>query len=405
MLAPLFSSLLLAAGLANAKSYNLLRYSGGKSFYDAWVYPATWDTTNNVPQADVLNNGDDFLANKTHADKFQLTTVNDAGNAVLRVDTGPVDFNQKRFSVRIESKEFFGLGTVFVLDAGMSPHIPFGCSVWPAYWTSASSWPSGGEIDILENVNQATNNQMALHTQGACQIEADPTSMSGALGRNNCTHDVNDNSGCVVKDPSNQSFGAGFNSNNGGVWVTEFAEDAISIWFFTRGSVPNGLDTKSNSSSIDTSTLGTPTARFPSTGCDIKSQFQPQKVIINISLCGDFARPLIEQTCAVDQQENPCYTNYVIGNGSNFQQAFFEIASHRVFSDGAVKPQATNPDPNAGDDSSSGGNGGGNGGTGGDNSGDNGLGGDGTGAASSRWSSLAVPATLAAVAIPALALL
>ncbi|KZV78462.1 hypothetical protein EXIGLDRAFT_757700, partial [Exidia glandulosa HHB12029] len=62
-----------------------------------------------------------------------------------------VPFNDKRFSVSINTTETYGPGNVFVLDA---IHIPFGCSVWPAYWTAARVWPTGGEIDIMEQTNR-----------------------------------------------------------------------------------------------------------------------------------------------------------------------------------------------------------------------------------------------------------
>ena len=56
-----------------------------------------------------------------------LTSVNDKGNAILRVDdTSTVEYNQKRFAVSINTTEAYGPGNVFVLDA---IHIPFGCSV------------------------------------------------------------------------------------------------------------------------------------------------------------------------------------------------------------------------------------------------------------------------------------
>ncbi|EJD41512.1 hypothetical protein AURDEDRAFT_186483 [Auricularia subglabra TFB-10046 SS5] len=374
-----------SAGLAGAKTYNLHQTSAGKSFFDNWVYPGTYDTTNNAPTADSTNSGDNWIANKTYSQSAGLTTVNDAGHAILKVDdTSTVVYNDKRFSVRIESAELYPVGTVFVLDA---VHIPFGCSVWPAYWMSGTQWPEGGEIDVIENVNQATNNQMALHTHGTCTIPRESTTMSGSVVFEDCGDSLNGNTGCVVRDPSDKSFGKGFNENQGGMWVTEFAEEGISIWFFTRASIPEALKTEGNAKSIDTATLGTPVAHYPATNCNIKELFAPQKIIINISLCGNFARPTFGATCP-ETRENSCYLDWVIGEPARYSEAFFEIVSHRVFTDGANKPD-TNPDTDsgAGGDGSNGNGGGSNGGNSGGNNGLGGGNGDnGTGAAASRWS-------------------
>ncbi|KZV99433.1 hypothetical protein EXIGLDRAFT_234843 [Exidia glandulosa HHB12029] len=366
------TALLVAAGasLVSAKSYNLHQYSGGKNFFDGWNYPGAFDTTNNAPTADVTNSGDNWIANKTYSQSAGLTTVNDQGHAVLRVDdTSTVVYNDKRYSVRIESSELYSIGSVFVMDA---VHIPFGCSVWPAYWTSAEVWPEGGEIDILENVNQATNNQMALHTHGTCTIspESTGTAMTGSVVFEDCGNALNGNTGCVVRDPSTKSFGKDFNSNQGGMWVTEFAEDAISIWFFSRADIPASLKSDANSTSIDTSALGTPVARYPNTNCDIKSLFAPQKIVINITLCGVFARPTFNSTCPATQ-ENSCYLDWVIGPPANYTEAYFEIVSHRVFTDTAAAPPTPNPSgtPGGSSDNSSSGTGTGTGTGGGDGTG------------------------------------
>lgn len=92
------AALLALAPLAHATSYNLLRYNGGKTFFNAFQFFGTYDTINNSPTPDFLNSGDDFLANRSYAASAGLTSVNDKGNVIIRVDdTSTVVFNEKRF--------------------------------------------------------------------------------------------------------------------------------------------------------------------------------------------------------------------------------------------------------------------------------------------------------------------
>lgn len=39
-------------------------------------------------------------------------------------------------------------------------------STWPAIWEVGDNWPNGGEIDILEGVNDSGSNKATLHTTG-----------------------------------------------------------------------------------------------------------------------------------------------------------------------------------------------------------------------------------------------
>jgi hypothetical protein len=385
------------ASLAHAKVYNLLRYNGGQNFFDAFQYFGTYDTVDNTPTADFLNSGDDWMANKSYADSAGLTTINSAGHAIVRVDdTSTVVFNDKRFSVRINTTEVYSPGNVFVFDA---VHIPFGCSVWPAYWTAARTWPAGGEIDIMENVNQATINQMSLHTSPGCSITQGATGMTGTVSTTNCGDPSN--SGCIVQDLRPTSYGAGFNAAGGGMWVTEFANESISIWFFSRPDIPAAITSASNASSIDTSALGTPTALYPASTCDITQFFQPQSIVIDISLCGVFARPTFNETCPPTQL-NACYLDWVIGPPANYSQAYFEIVSLRVFNDGT--PGSFSGQVTAGSGGTSGSGSGGTSGSGTSGNGSisgsgNGLG---TGAAAARvgaWGASAALAAVAAVAV------
>ena len=69
--------------------------------------------------------GSVFYVNKSSSSS--LAFVNDANRAIIKVDnTTFVPYNDKRNSVRITTQDYFGVGTVWVIDA---THLPFGCSV------------------------------------------------------------------------------------------------------------------------------------------------------------------------------------------------------------------------------------------------------------------------------------
>ena len=128
-------------------------------------------------------------------------------------------------------------------------------SVWPAWWSQAPNWPTGGEIDTLENVNLATSNRVSLHTepvstahpqrslhpsypsyfpirQQGCTLNQAGASLSGNITSTDCSFQANSNEGCIVTDNRPQSFGEGFAKAGGGMFVTELAEPGVSVWFF-----------------------------------------------------------------------------------------------------------------------------------------------------------------------------
>jgi len=204
-------------------------------------------------------------------------------------------------------------------------HVPYGCSVWPAFWSQGRGWPAGGEIDTFEAVNLVANSQISLHTEQGCTI-VNPTQTSTLVNSTDCYYQANSDSGCSIGVPDPDSYGAAFATAGGGVFATEFAETGISVWFFSRSKVPSSL--QGNASSIDTSTFGIPVANFPTGGCSISQFFLPQNLIFDITLCGDFAGnlPTFLQTCS-----GICYNDYVLGSPSNYDNAYFEVQSVRVF--------------------------------------------------------------------------
>ncbi|KIJ62671.1 glycoside hydrolase family 16 protein [Hydnomerulius pinastri MD-312] len=301
---------------ASATQYSLAKEYYGSTFFDDWTFYNYYDN---------LTNGDAIFVSAQTAFADQLAYVDSTtSHAFIKVDnTTTVPYNDKRNTVRITSNDSFAVGSLWVTDLY---HVPYGCSVWPAWWSQAVQWPQGGEIDTFEGVNLQTNNQMSLHTEPGC-TQVSPNETSTLVTSTDCSYDANENQGCIVTDPSTASFGSGFSTAGGGAFVTEFATSGISVWFFPRSQIPSSLS--SNSSTIDTTTFGVPVGNWPSTGCNVQEYFQPQQLIFDITLCGDFAgnAAIFNQTCS-----GVCYNDYVIGSPSNYDNAYFEVGYVRVFS-------------------------------------------------------------------------
>lgn len=104
--------------------------------------------------------------------------------------------------------------------------MPTGCGTWPAWWSNGPNWPYGGEIDILEGVNEYTQNQVSLHTGSGCSMPSwsqntqTGTYTTGWYDQFNCASYETGNSGCGVRDQSNpNTYGQAFNDIGGGVYA------------------------------------------------------------------------------------------------------------------------------------------------------------------------------------------
>jgi hypothetical protein len=307
------SSLLLAHS-ASAQ-YQLVRSYAGSSFFSGWDFYGSYDN---------LTNGDVIWEDQANATSQKLAYVNSAGNAIIKVDnTSDVIYNDKRDSVRITTHDAYPLGTLIVFSA---THLPYGCSVWPSFWTKGVNWPNDGEIDIFETVNLMDHNQMALHTLTGCTKASDAV-QSGTNGATNCSTSA----GCIVADSNNNSVGAAFAAAGGGVWATQFDTSGVFIWFWNTANVPSNLN---SGSSVDTSTWGTPTASYPSSTCNMTQAFGPQQLVLDITLCGDWAGlpAVYNATCLGTGTTGLCYNDNVIGAGSpHYDNAYFEISYVKVF--------------------------------------------------------------------------
>lgn len=82
-----------------------------------------------------------------------------------------------RNSVRIQSKNAYGAGVMIANVRAM----PIGCGTWPALWSNAEdvTWPDGGEIDIIEGINNQDASNSVLHTGWSCSMNMSSALQSG----------------------------------------------------------------------------------------------------------------------------------------------------------------------------------------------------------------------------------
>lgn len=74
---------------------------------------------------DNLTHGDAIFVSQEVASSANLAYINDAGNAIIKVDnTTNVQAGQKRNTVRIQTNDLFGVGSLWIADM---VHVPYGC--------------------------------------------------------------------------------------------------------------------------------------------------------------------------------------------------------------------------------------------------------------------------------------
>jgi len=202
--------------------------------------------------------------------------------------------------------------------------MPVGCGAWPAFWMFGPGWPAGGEIDIIEGVNNQPYNSITLHTNPGCTV-SNTNSQSGTY---TVTSDCNDNdayTGCSVGTGLANDFGAGFNSVNGGTYAMQWASTGIYVWFWQRGSVPSDI----LNDAPNTVGWGTPLATFTGSGCNFNTFFYSQNIIFDTTFCGSWAGNVWGNgACA--SAASTC-DEYVANNPGAFVDAYWLINSVKVY--------------------------------------------------------------------------
>ncbi|KAG9312761.1 glycoside hydrolase family 16 protein [Chiua virens] len=311
-----FLSSLARSALAGG-TYTICDRIVGEGFYDAFNFEAIPDPTDG--RVNYVNETTAKSLNLTYA-AFD-TFIMRADDTTVLSPTGP-----GRNSVRIRTNNQY---TTHVAVFDM-PHMPQGCGTWPAVWeTNEANWPNGGEVDIVEGVNDVEPNQSTLHTGANCSIPASGITQLGTTVTTNCYADVNGNSGCGVQYTyDDNSFGPDYNNAGGGWYAMERTNSYISIWFWQRGDISAPIDAITGAPIIDTNLWGTPAAYFPNTDCDLATHFDANNIIINLTFCGDWAGN--SAVYAASGCPSTCI-DYVNNNPIAFTDAYFEFSSINIY--------------------------------------------------------------------------
>lgn len=303
--------------------WKLQQSHSGQTFFDDWDFFTLPDPTSGIV---------DFL-NENDGRSNGLVDVNSQGNAIMRVETTPtVQGNRK--SIRITTKQSYNGGLV-ILDA---VHMPTGCGVWPAFWSNGPNWPNGGEIDIVEGVNDYINNQATIHTNVGCTLASSNSKaldISGdVIGGTDCAALTTGNQGCGIRATTPNTYGTGFNANGGGVYAMKWDTTGVAIWFFPRGSEPADI----TSEVPQPDSWGAAQANWPAASCDPFKFFNNHNAIFDTTLCGDWAGNVWtgtgiagqEQSCAQRTGFSTCEA-FVRASGSSFENAYWEVKSVKIY--------------------------------------------------------------------------
>ncbi|KAJ3827032.1 concanavalin A-like lectin/glucanase domain-containing protein [Lentinula raphanica] len=313
--------------------YLPVREYSGTDFFSAWDYygyidNTTWGQSSliDLPVSNSLPGNVTYVDQNTGTSQG-LTYIDPAtGHAIIKVDNTtniPAATTVNRNSVKLTTKDAYPLGSLIVIDVS---HIPYGCSVWPSFWTLGTGllWPLAGEIDIIEAINNLQANQYALHTTPGCYLASNSFQTGNTLQT-----DCSTGQGCLVQETKPNSFGSGFAQAGGGVFATQLDVSGIYMWFWSRSDIPASISQANSSSTMNLTDWGTPTAAYPSSACNITQYFQPQNLVLDITLCGVWAGvPSIYNSTGCSGQ---CIDN-VIGSGNPiYNDAYWDISYIRTY--------------------------------------------------------------------------
>ncbi|ETW80501.1 glycoside hydrolase family 16 protein [Heterobasidion irregulare TC 32-1] len=308
------------AGVDAQTQYVLKDKFVGRDFLDAW----TWETMDDPTHGRV-----NYVDQRTALQK-NLSYATDAkfvmrADSWTRVGGGP----RGRDSVRITSRGAYG-DSLVVLDVA---HMPAGCATWPAFWTLSQRgpWPHGGEIDIIEGVNEATANLVSLHTAPDCTMPQQ-RAQTGTVISTDCSGLANSNQGCGTQMTQAESYGAPFNAAGGGWYAMQRARGrGVRVWFWGRNDQGVPVEVRAGAGLVESvEGWGMPGADGAEGTCGFDEHFDDHVAVFDLTFCGDWAGSAWSSSgCGQGTCED-----FVNNNPAAFAESYWEINSLRVYTPG-----------------------------------------------------------------------
>mmetsp|Transcript_11575 Transcript_11575/g.30718 ORF Transcript_11575/g.30718 Transcript_11575/m.30718 type:complete len:428 (+) Transcript_11575:97-1380(+) len=331
-----------AASNSSATKYSLNWEASGDTFFHDWTF-VTEDEVHGAQQYEPKA--------QAFSDKLAYTQ---GGSAILKV--GGMGAPYKRKSVNIHTNKAWSPQQSFVALLHYK-HLPQGCSVWPGFWAMNSDqvWPGGGELDILEYANME-GNKVSFHTSHAgCYVDTRKVYSMVRGGNENgpvdCQTDyfnARPKFGCR---PSQHSHTGEWWSGNPGLVGAEWTPTHVKVFHIPESQIP--ADIHAGEPKPDTWDRFI-VAYLPFTpGC--RSVAQPQELVLNIQLCGDWAGNAWSKSCAharsggctndIFNTPVDCCTQFVMSpqGEQTLRNAYFDIKSVKVFTPSGAysKPSGT----------------------------------------------------------------
>jgi hypothetical protein len=344
-------SFLSIVATAADKTYTLTDDLSYNNFFPAFSFYSDADPTHGFVQ---------YQDRASAIKKGLVGIIADTQSVFMGVDYTSKD-PKGRASVRLESTKNYNHG-LLIADIA---HMPAStCGSWPAYWLlGKEEWPVGGEIDILEGVNDYDSNAVTLHTSAKCIVDnstspatggtspSDGMSFSGFLSTDDCdvaAPDQSKNVGCSIRAPEYipstiqtgshtnthalKSYGTPFNTARGGIYALEWTPTFISVFFLPYASP--AYQSAHNTSTPNPSQWGAPIARFSGANCDFEKRFRDMRIIFDTSFCGEWAGQEWEQGgCAKKTGTKTC-EEYVRENPEAFEKSYWEVRGLKWFQKG-----------------------------------------------------------------------